>query len=151
MHNNNEYPLFLNSFETSGLECISDTNEVSTVITSLENIVPSERYQNNSFSSSNNQKECCLDTKVFPDRIIYKNKIPIIEWNGIPICGDKVFLLEAKHKMTAIIACGTLFTDGLRSRSTDKGLIDVFPSGNRYKVEAPHELSYCEILICIYL
>jgi hypothetical protein len=43
-------------------------------------------------------------------------------------------LLGKKH---IGIACGMLFTDELRSMAMDKGLMVVFPSGNRYKVEAP--------------
>jgi hypothetical protein len=38
------------------------------------------------------------------------------------------------------VACGMLFTDELRSRSINKGLVVAFLSGNQYKVEGPQEL-----------
>ena len=37
------------------------------------------------------------------------------------------------------IACGSLYPEELRRKSMNKGLMVVFPSGNRYKVEAPQE------------
>ncbi|CAI2195337.1 9751_t:CDS:2, partial [Funneliformis geosporum] len=200
MHNDNEYRLFLKSFKANGLERISDTNEVPTVITSLGDIVSGERYQiiashltaikknvvwaqvedkameDETLLAVKNSlnKMFKLTVEIFPDRIMYKNKISIMELDGILICGNKVFLLEAKHKMTAEhvgnlidrlnefpkkleitdssefkkllgkqyvgVACGTFFTNELRSISKDKGLIVVFPSGNRYKAEMPQEL-----------
>jgi hypothetical protein len=45
MYNDNDYRLFLKSFEANGLERISDSNEVPKVITALKNIEPGERYQ----------------------------------------------------------------------------------------------------------
>jgi uncharacterized protein (AIM24 family) len=48
------------------------------------------------------------------------------------------------------VACGTYFIDELRSMSIDKGLVVVFPSGNRYKVEAPRGLMDT-VKFCTYL
>ncbi|CAI2166123.1 11210_t:CDS:2 [Funneliformis geosporum] len=200
MCNDNDYRLFLKSFEATGLAHISDDKEVQTVITSLENIVPGERYEivasyitsirnNVTWSQSEDKamedevllavknfldKMFKLTVEIFPERIMYKNKIAIMEFDGILICGDQVFILEAKYKMTdkhikslidrlyefetnlkitdslefkrlmgkqyVGVACGTLFTDELRSESMNKGLVVVYPCGNRYKVEAPQEL-----------
>jgi hypothetical protein len=40
------------------------------------------------------------------------------------------------------VACGSLlFPLELRRKSMEKGLVVVFPSGDRYKVEAPQELN----------
>lgn len=230
IHNDNEYHHLLESFEASGLKHVSDTNEVPTVIRSLENIVPGERYQimasyliwsqvedkateDETLSAVMNflNEMFKLSVEVFPDRIMYKNKTPIMEWDKILICGNKVFLLETKHEMTKVcikkllpimkllyilvawltykpciqehienfidrvnefpkkleitdsfafkellgkqyvgVVCGTLFTDELRSMSMDKGLIVVFPSGNRYKVEAPKGLM-STVKFCTYL
>jgi hypothetical protein len=127
MHNDNEYKFFLKSFKAIGLARISD-DEVLTVITILENIVPGERYQiiaphitvisnNVTWSQSEDKamegevllavkkffnKMFKLMVEIFPDRIMYKNKILIMEFDEILICGDKVFLLEVKHKMTDV-------------------------------------------------
>lgn len=224
MCNDNDYRLFLKSFEATGLAHISDDKEVQTVITSLENIVSGERYvivasyitpirNNVTWSQSEDKamedevllavsdflnKMFKLSVEIFPERIMSKNKITIMEFDGILVCGDQVFLLEAKHKMTDVcikkllsimkflyllltyksciqkhinslidrlgkfetnlkitdslefkklmgkqyvgVACGTLFTGELRSESMKKGLVVAYPSGNRYKVEAPQEL-----------
>jgi hypothetical protein len=128
MHNDNEYHHFLKSFEASGLTCISDTKKVPNVITSLEDIEPGESYQikasyltvikNNitwsqvedkameeeTLLAVNNflNKMFKLTVEIFPYRIMYKDKISIMEWDGILVCGNKVFLLEAKHKMTRV-------------------------------------------------
>ncbi|RIA92775.1 hypothetical protein C1645_691320 [Glomus cerebriforme] len=210
MYNDNDYRLFLKSFEANGLERLSDTDEITKVITSLEKIEPGERYQivashitairkNVTWSQIEDKaiedetllavknflnKMFKLTVEIFPHRIMYKNKQSIMEWDGILTCDNKVFLLETKHKMTAEhienlinrlsefqnkleitdslefkkllgkqhvgVACGTLFTDELRSMSIDKGLMVVFPSGDRYKVEAPQGLMGT-VKVCTYL
>lgn len=43
-----------------------------------------------------------LTVEIFPHRIMYKNQESIMEWDGILTCDNKVFLLETKHKMTAV-------------------------------------------------
>src|SRR3954469_23162971 len=128
MYNDNDYRHFLKSFEANGLERISDNNEAPKVITTLENIEPGERYQivashitairkNIAWSQIEDKamedetflavkdflnKEFKLTVEVFPHRTMYKNKESIMEWDRILICDNKVFLLEAKHQMTAV-------------------------------------------------
>ncbi|CAI2176233.1 10196_t:CDS:2 [Funneliformis geosporum] len=200
MHSNNEYRLFLKSVGAKGLELISDVIDEPAVVTSFEYILPGERYKINASHLTVVRKgitwsqiedkvmedESLLAVKtflhemikshveIFPERIMFKNKNPLMEWDGILVCNNKVFLIEEKHQMTDKhvekilsrlnefpnmlkatdsvkfkdligkqyigIACGSLYPEKLRRMSIDKGLIVVFPSGNRYKVEAPHEL-----------
>jgi len=128
MHNNNEYRLFLKSVEAKGLELISDVNDEPAVVTSLEYILPGERYKINASHLTMIRKgitwsqvedkvmedetllavKTFLDERVkspveiFSDRIMYKNKNPLMEWDGILVCGNKVFLIEEKHKMTDV-------------------------------------------------
>jgi hypothetical protein len=210
MSNDNEYRVFLKSFEATGLAHILDDKEVQTVITSLEDIAPGERYEivasyitsiRNNVTWSQSEVKAMEDevllavknflnkmfkltVEIFPERIMHKNKITIMEFDGILTCGDQVFLLEAKHKMTdehitslinrlrefetnlkitdslefkklmgkqfVGVACGTSFADKLRSESMNKGLVVVYPSGSRYKVDAPQELMD-KVKVCTFL
>lgn len=53
---------------------------------------------------------------------------------------DSLEFKKLMGKQYVGVACGTLFADELRSESMNKGLVVVYPSGNRYKVEAPQGL-----------
>ncbi|CAG8573416.1 952_t:CDS:2 [Paraglomus brasilianum] len=208
MLNDNEYDIFLKRVEAKGLILISDDNEIPTVVTSLKHIISGETYQINApyltaikkgvtwskvedkaiedetlLAVKNFVNEMFkLPVEIFPSRTMYKNKNPIMEWDGIIVCDNKVFLLESKHKMTEKhmeslvnrvnefpnkleatdsaefkqlvgkeyigVACGSLFPLELRRKSMEEGLVVVFPSGNRYKVEAPQELNQSTQLRC---
>ncbi|RHZ86671.1 hypothetical protein Glove_48g67 [Diversispora epigaea] len=202
IRNNEEYKNFLKSMEAKGLECIHDTSNKRQVIISLEDIQHNEFYQINASYLTAIKKgvvwskvedmamenETLLAVKnflnekfkllveTFPNRIMYKKNKPIMEWGGILVCNNNVFLLESKHKMTDEhvnklvnrlnefseklkdteclefkkllgkqyigVACGSLFPEELRTQSMNKlGLIVVYPSGNRYKVEVPENLN----------
>jgi hypothetical protein len=128
MHSNSEYRLFLKSIEAKGLELISDDSDEPAVVTSFEYILPGERYKINAAHLTVIRKgitwsqiedkviedESLLAVKtflhemikspveIFPERIMFKNKTPLMEWDGILVCNNKVFLIEEKHQMTDV-------------------------------------------------
>ncbi|CAG8458463.1 11162_t:CDS:2 [Paraglomus brasilianum] len=208
MLKDNEYLIFLKRVDAKGLQLISDDNETPMVVTSLNYIIPGETYQINAPYLTAIKKEVTwskvedkaiedetllavknfvnerfkLPVEIFPIRTMYKNNNPIMEWDGIIVCDNKVFLLESKHKMTKGhieslvnrvnefpnkleatdsaefkqlfgkeyigVACSSLFPLELRRKSMEEGLVVVFPSGNRYKVEAPQEFNQSTRLRC---
>jgi hypothetical protein len=129
MRNNEDFSKLLKRIEARGLENIKDNNEVSKIITSLEDIQANEFYRinasylmavKNGFTWTQVEDMALEDetrlavenivNKVlkypvtdFPDRVMHdETGKPIMEWDGIFLCYNKVFLCELKHKMTEV-------------------------------------------------
>jgi len=123
MHNNDEYVNFLERVEAMGLERRNDVSNTPMVATSLDHIIPGETYDIISRSLKSSVKDIedrtiedemllavtnfvnemfKLPIEIFPTRTMYKNKNPIMEWDRIIVCDNKVFLLESEHEMTKV-------------------------------------------------
>ncbi|GET54536.1 hypothetical protein GLOIN_2v1738467 [Rhizophagus irregularis DAOM 181602=DAOM 197198] len=91
----------LQSFEASGLERISDNDEITKDVDWSQ--IEDKAVEDETLLAVKNflNKMFKLTVEIFPHRIMYKNQESIMEWDGILTCDNKVFLLETKHKMTA--------------------------------------------------
>ncbi|CAG8553502.1 4318_t:CDS:2 [Diversispora eburnea] len=127
MYDEDDLRNFLKAVDGKGLESIDDNNEVPNVITSLRNIHSNQYYRINAshltavkrgviWSKIEDQvmeeetlsavqnalnEKIKASTKIFSKRIMHDQEgRPSIEWDGILICDDRVFLCETKHNMT---------------------------------------------------
>ncbi|CAG8443259.1 7215_t:CDS:2 [Diversispora eburnea] len=148
---------FLKAVDGKGLESIDDNNE-GVVWSKIKDQAMEERNIIGHTTALN--EKIRAPTKTFSKRIMKDPEgNPLIEWDGILICEDRIFLCEAKHNMTIVrisekklkstsdpefkkllgkqhigVACGTKFPEEVKSMARDElGLIVVFPGCNRYK------------------
>ena len=128
MYNNDQFEKFLRRTEANGLQLLSDNRKSPAVATTLEEIIQGETYQIDAPYLTAVKKEITwskvedkamedkttlavrdfvserfkLPVEIFPTRTMYNDKDAIMEWDGIVICENKVFLLESKHNMTEV-------------------------------------------------
>ncbi|RIB16366.1 hypothetical protein C2G38_1970473 [Gigaspora rosea] len=127
MYSENNFSGFLKAVDGKGLESIDDDSETPKVINSLRHIRPNQHYRINAshltavkkgvtWSKVEDQameEETLLavqnaliekingPTTIFPKRVMFDQEgKPLMEWDGILVCEDSVFLCEAKHNMT---------------------------------------------------
>ena len=128
MRSNDEY---INFLERNGVRTLKNFSDFSNRPTSLDDIIPGETYGIEAselraiekgftwlkvaiedemlLAVTNFVNEMYkLPIKIFPTRTMYKNKNPIMEWDRIIVCDNKVFLLESEHEMTKV--CKKLLT-----------------------------------------
>jgi len=126
----NDVEYNINLDRARGLKLISDISETPTIVTSLGDIIPGETYEKKGLYIETINKKVPwpkveykaiedemllavtdfvdkiemykLPVEIFPTRTMYKNKKPIMEWDKIIVCDNKVFLLESKPIMTKV-------------------------------------------------
>ncbi|PKB97888.1 hypothetical protein RhiirA5_367267 [Rhizophagus irregularis] len=126
MHDENGFREFLKRVDARGLKHIDDNNEVPKVISTFEGIQPNQLYcisaaylmaikkgvtwskvedmvveiETTSALKNKLKKTFKSPVEVFSRIMHDETGNPIMEWDGILLCRDKVFLCECKHKIT---------------------------------------------------